>query len=298
MYVVLEKTLENPLDCKEIQPVHHKGNQSWIFIGRTDAEGEAPILWPPYAKNWLKRPWCWERLKAGGEGDDRGWDGWMASPTWWTWVWVSSGSSWWTGKPGMLQSMGSQRVRRNWTELNWCLLMLSDCDAGEDSWESVLWRTRRSSQSVSREINPEYSFEGLMLKWKLQYFDHLKWTADSLEKPLMLGKIEGRRRREHHRMRWLKGITEVTNMSLGNLQEMVRNREDWCAALHKVTKSWTWLGDGTTTTMCIQTHRHIEIIWTLQKFSEGQKNRKGRNNWVSNKTAMQCIFRLLSATEA
>ena len=65
----------------------------------------------------LKRPWCWERLKAGGEGDERGWDGWMASPMWWTWVWVSSGSWWWTGKPGVLQSMGSQRLRIEW--LNW-----------------------------------------------------------------------------------------------------------------------------------------------------------------------------------
>ena len=74
--VVLEKTLESPLDCEEIQPVHPKGNQSWIFIGRTDAEAETPILWPHDVKNWLigKRPWCWERLKAGGDGDDRGWD--------------------------------------------------------------------------------------------------------------------------------------------------------------------------------------------------------------------------------
>ena len=82
--VVLEKTLESPLECKEIQPENPKGNLSWIFIGRTDAEVETPILWPPDVKNRLhwKRPWCWERLKAGGEGDDRGWDGWMASLTW------------------------------------------------------------------------------------------------------------------------------------------------------------------------------------------------------------------------
>ena len=86
--VVLEKTLKSPLDWKEIQSVNPKGNQSWIFIGRTDAEAEVPILWPPDVKeltHW-KRPWCWERLKAGGEGDDRGWDSWMASPTQWTWV--------------------------------------------------------------------------------------------------------------------------------------------------------------------------------------------------------------------
>ena len=115
--VVLEKTLKSPLDCKEIQLVHPKGNQSWIFIGRTDAEAETPILWPTWGKeltHW-KRPWCWERWKAGGEGDDRGWDGWMASLTRWTWVWVNSGSGWWTGRPAVLQSMGSQRVGHEWT---------------------------------------------------------------------------------------------------------------------------------------------------------------------------------------
>ena len=121
--VVLEKTLESPLDSKEIQPVHPNGNQSWIFIGRTDAEAETPILWPSDAKNWLngkKKPWCWERLKVGEEEDDRGWDGWMASQTQWTWVWVTSRSCWWTGRPGVLQSMGSQRVGHDWaTELNW-----------------------------------------------------------------------------------------------------------------------------------------------------------------------------------
>ena len=100
--VVLEKTLEGPLDCKEIKPVHSKGNKFWIFIGRTDAEAETTILRP--RTDWLelarwKRPWCWERLKAGG--DDRGWDGWIASWTQWTWVWASS--RWWReGKPGKL----------------------------------------------------------------------------------------------------------------------------------------------------------------------------------------------------
>ena len=90
--LVVEKTLESPLGCKEIKPVNSKVNQSWIFIGRTDDEAEAPILWPPDAKSqhW-KRPWCWERLKAGGEGDNRGQDDWMASPTQWTWVWANSG---------------------------------------------------------------------------------------------------------------------------------------------------------------------------------------------------------------
>ena len=110
--VVLEKTLESPLPCKEIQQVHSRGNQSWIFFERNDAEAETPIPWPPDGKNWLiwKRPWYWERLRAGGEGDDRGWYGWMASPTQWTWVWANSRRWWKTGKPGVLQSIVSQRV--------------------------------------------------------------------------------------------------------------------------------------------------------------------------------------------
>ena len=116
--VVLEKTLESP---KEIQPVNPKGDQSWVFIGRIDAEAETPILWPPHAKSWLiGRLWCWEELGAGGEGDNRGWDGWMASLTQWTSVWVNSGSWWWTGRPGVLWFMGLQRVGHNWvTELHW-----------------------------------------------------------------------------------------------------------------------------------------------------------------------------------
>ena len=122
--VVLEKTLESPLDCKEIQPVHSEGNQSWIFTGRTDAEAETPNTLATWCEELthLKRSCCWERLKAGGEGDDRRWDGWMASPTQWTWVWVNSWSWWWIGRPGMLQPMGSQRVRQDWvTELNWTI---------------------------------------------------------------------------------------------------------------------------------------------------------------------------------
>ena len=120
--VVLEKILESPLDCKEIQPVRPKGTQSWIFIGRTEAEAETPILCPPDVKSWLiwKDPDAGKKLKMGGEGDSRGWDGWMASLTQWTWVWVNSGSWWWTGRLGVLQSMGFQRVRHDWsTKLNW-----------------------------------------------------------------------------------------------------------------------------------------------------------------------------------
>ena len=119
--VVLDKTLASPLDCKEIQSVHPKGDKSWVFIGKTDAEAEIPILWPPDEPTHLKRPWCWERLRAGGEGDNRGWDGWMASLTQWTWVWVNSGRWWWTGRPGVLGSWGCKESdmteRLNWTEL-------------------------------------------------------------------------------------------------------------------------------------------------------------------------------------
>ena len=100
---------------RSIQPVHPKGNQSWLFIGRTDAEAEAPIFWPPDGEeltHW-KRPWCWQRLKTGGEGDNRGQDGWMALLTQWTWIWASSGREWRTVKPGVLQSVGSQRVRHD-----------------------------------------------------------------------------------------------------------------------------------------------------------------------------------------
>ena len=126
--VVLEKTLESPLDWKEIQPVHPKGDH-W----KCSLEGLG-VHWKDWCWSWsyntlatsceelthLKRPWCWERLRAGGEGDHRGWDGWMASPTQRTWVWVNSGNWWWTGRPSVLWFMGLQWVGHYWvTELNW-----------------------------------------------------------------------------------------------------------------------------------------------------------------------------------
>ena len=124
--VMLEKTLETPLDCKEIQPVNPKGNQSWMFIERTDVEAETPIFWPPHAKIWLigkaldsGKDWRQEKKgtteeKKGTTKEKKGTDGWMASPTW-TWVWASSGSWWRTWKPGMLQSMWLQTWLSDWT---------------------------------------------------------------------------------------------------------------------------------------------------------------------------------------
>ena len=208
--VVLEKTLESPLDCKEIQPVYSEGDQSWVFFGRTDVEAETPILrfvffltiyhffiiffyftilyWFCHTSTWIhhrctcspswtplpppsmyspvsmqgtgclglvhwnsstlatsweelthwKRLWCWEGLGAGGEGDNGGWDGWMASPTRWTWVWVNSGSWWWLGRPDMLQFMGSQRAGHDWvTKLKFhpSAVAQDSCPEGNLGWK-------------------------------------------------------------------------------------------------------------------------------------------------------------------
>ena len=117
--MVLEKTLESHLDCKEIQPVHLKGDQSWIFIAKSDAKAETPKLWSPDAKNWLswKDPDAGKDWRQEEKGMDRGWGGWISLSTQWTWVWVNSERWWWTGRPGMRQSMGPQRVGQDW--LNW-----------------------------------------------------------------------------------------------------------------------------------------------------------------------------------
>ena len=167
--------------------------QSWVFIGRTGVEAETPILWPPalcqhfsLSHVWhfqrckelthLKRPWCWERLRAGGEGDERGWDGWMASPTWWTWVWVDSSSWWWTVRPGVLRFMGSKRIRHDWaTELNWTEVDSNLFQAG--SWSSITHAKLLSSLIFFSSSAPSILYSPSACSSAVQPLEHgITWS--------------------------------------------------------------------------------------------------------------------------
>ena len=198
--------------------------------------------------SWRRQPWSWALMsKLAYSG--RLWRL-QEQETSWAWVWTEGCSG---SVPYSFSSHWRVKGGRGWILLYSLAIKVTEMINNKDLVYStgrllrVPWTAKRSNQSNLKETSPEYSLEGLMLKLKLQYFGHLIGKAILLEKTLILGKIEGRRRRGWQRMKWLDGITGLIDMSLSELQEMVKDREAWHVAVHGVTKSQTWLSDWTTT---------------------------------------------------